>query len=65
MAFDDPDLAVVLGAVQDFLAGGKRLRPAFAYWGWRGRRKAPTTRGDLRGGGPGAAPGERPRSTTT
>ncbi len=35
MAFDDPDLAVVLGAVQDFVAGGKRLRPAFCYWGWR------------------------------
>src|SRR5215813_11761752 len=22
-------------AVADFLAGGKRLRPAFCYWGWR------------------------------
>ncbi|MEI2726712.1 MAG: polyprenyl synthetase family protein [Verrucomicrobiota bacterium] len=25
-------------------AGGKRLRPAFCYWGWRGGRRAPTTR---------------------
>ncbi|WP_407938156.1 polyprenyl synthetase family protein [Motilibacter rhizosphaerae] len=32
-----PDLAPVMGTVQDFLLdGGKRLRPAFAYWGWRG-----------------------------
>lgn len=23
-------------ALTEFLAGGKRLRPAFAYWGWRG-----------------------------
>ena len=23
-------------AVRDLLAGGKRLRPAFCYWGWRG-----------------------------
>lgn len=31
------DLAVVGDAVSDFvLAGGKRLRPAFCYWGWRG-----------------------------
>ena len=24
------------GAVSDLLSGGKRLRPAFCYWGWRG-----------------------------
>jgi geranylgeranyl diphosphate synthase type I len=31
------DLAPVLQAGKDFLLdGGKRLRPAFAYWGWRG-----------------------------
>jgi geranylgeranyl diphosphate synthase type I len=25
-----------LEALEDLLAGGKRLRPAFCYWGWRG-----------------------------
>lgn len=31
------DLNPVSTAVRDFvLVGGKRLRPAFAYWGWRG-----------------------------
>ncbi|MEO3858043.1 polyprenyl synthetase family protein [Acrocarpospora sp. B8E8] len=34
-AFDDPDLIAVMSAAEDFLAGGKRLRPAFCYWGWR------------------------------
>ncbi|HZJ71155.1 MAG TPA: polyprenyl synthetase family protein, partial [Planctomycetota bacterium] len=23
-------------AVRELLGGGKRLRPAFGYWGWRG-----------------------------
>ena len=33
----DPALAEVADAVDDFvLGGGKRLRPAFAYWGYRG-----------------------------
>ncbi|GAA1508880.1 polyprenyl synthetase family protein [Sphaerisporangium rubeum] len=31
-----PELAPLLSAAKDFLAGGKRLRPAFCYWGWRG-----------------------------
>ena len=31
-----PQLAPVAAAVRDFLRGGKRLRPAFCYWGWRG-----------------------------
>jgi len=32
-----PDLELVTGAASDFLLeGGKRLRPAFCYWGWRG-----------------------------
>ncbi|GAA5053223.1 geranylgeranyl diphosphate synthase type I [Thermocatellispora tengchongensis] len=31
----DPDLAPLLQAADEFLAGGKRLRPAFCYWGWR------------------------------
>jgi geranylgeranyl diphosphate synthase type I len=29
------DLAVFADALRDLLAGGKRLRPAFCYWGWR------------------------------
>jgi geranylgeranyl diphosphate synthase, type I len=31
-----PDLAPLMDAVSDLLRGGKRLRPAFCYWGWRG-----------------------------
>ena len=29
------DLLPCLQAMQELLAGGKRLRPAFCYWGWR------------------------------
>lgn len=29
------DLDPVLAAIEAMLSGGKRLRPAFAYWGWR------------------------------
>ncbi|HEY7323852.1 MAG TPA: polyprenyl synthetase family protein [Streptosporangiaceae bacterium] len=29
------DLEPCLAAIGDLLAGGKRLRPAFCYWGWR------------------------------
>jgi geranylgeranyl diphosphate synthase type I len=32
----DADLAPMLSALEALLAGGKRLRPAFCYWGWRG-----------------------------
>src|SRR6185312_3858639 len=33
----DPDLATLAVAVSHaVLAGGKRLRPTFGYWGWRG-----------------------------
>jgi len=31
----DNGLAPGLDAISDLLAGGKRLRPAFCYWGWR------------------------------
>ncbi|MFE9421848.1 polyprenyl synthetase family protein [Kitasatospora sp. NPDC006697] len=32
-----PDLVAAADALRDFLLdGGKRLRPAFCYWGWRG-----------------------------
>ncbi len=30
------ELLPAIDAVTDVLAGGKRLRPAFCYWGWRG-----------------------------
>jgi geranylgeranyl diphosphate synthase type I len=32
----DPSLVPVAEEVRALAAGGKRLRPAFAYWGWRG-----------------------------
>jgi geranylgeranyl diphosphate synthase type I len=31
-----PDLALLLDAAGELLRGGKRLRAAFCYWGWRG-----------------------------
>ncbi|MEV4219666.1 polyprenyl synthetase family protein [Nonomuraea sp. NPDC049725] len=31
----DPDLEPLRTAADELLAGGKRLRPAFCYWGWR------------------------------
>lgn len=31
-----PDLAPLVSAAGDLTRGGKRLRPAFCYWGWRG-----------------------------
>jgi geranylgeranyl diphosphate synthase type I len=31
-----PDCAPMVEAVADLVRGGKRLRPAFCYWGWRG-----------------------------
>ena len=30
------EMEPLVSALRDLLAGGKRLRPAFAYWGWRG-----------------------------
>ena len=30
------DLSPLMEALADLLRGGKRLRPAFCYWGWRG-----------------------------
>jgi geranylgeranyl diphosphate synthase, type I len=32
----DPALGAVVDEVRAMVGGGKRLRPAFAYWGWRG-----------------------------
>ena len=35
-AYIGGDYGVFIAALEDFvLGGGKRLRPAFAYWGWR------------------------------
>ena len=35
-AYIGSDYATLIAALEDFvLSGGKRLRPAFAYWGWR------------------------------
>lgn len=35
-AYIGSDYAALTGALEEFvLRGGKRLRPAFAYWGWR------------------------------
>jgi geranylgeranyl diphosphate synthase, type I len=31
-----PQLLVLVDAAADLVAGGKRLRPAFCYWGWHG-----------------------------
>ena len=38
LAAMDPSLAPVVDEVCALAEGGKRLRPAFAYWGWRGAR---------------------------
>jgi geranylgeranyl diphosphate synthase type I len=37
-----PDLGPVHALAVDYLAGGKRLRPAFCYWGWRATGAPPT-----------------------
>jgi len=44
-----PDLAEVHAAATDLLAGGKRLRPAFLYWGWRAAGGAVTAGADEAG----------------
>ena len=36
LAAMDPRLTPVVDEVCELAEGGKRLRPAFAYWGWRG-----------------------------
>lgn len=33
---ESSDLLPLVDAAADLIAGGKRLRPAFCYWGWRG-----------------------------
>jgi geranylgeranyl diphosphate synthase type I len=36
LAAVSPELEPMVDALTALLAGGKRLRPAFCYWGWRG-----------------------------
>jgi geranylgeranyl diphosphate synthase, type I len=36
-----PQVGPLLGTIRGLLAGGKRLRAAFCYWGWRGAAGAP------------------------
>lgn len=36
------DLQPMITSISALMAGGKRLRPAFAYWGWRGAGGADT-----------------------
>ena len=43
LAAMDTTLAPVVDEVAALAAGGKRLRPAFAYWGWRGASEAGRT----------------------
>ena len=38
LAAMDATLVPLVDEVRALAAGGKRLRPAFAYWGWRGAR---------------------------
>lgn len=38
LAAMDAALTPMVDEVRAFASGGKRLRPAFAYWGWRGAR---------------------------
>jgi geranylgeranyl diphosphate synthase, type I len=40
LAAISPELLPWLDAIEELLAGGKRLRPAFCYWGWRAARGA-------------------------
>jgi geranylgeranyl diphosphate synthase, type I len=42
LAAMDPSLGPVVDEVCAVAEGGKRLRPAFAYWGWRGARNQAT-----------------------
>ena len=35
LALISPDLAPLMDSLVSLMSGGKRLRPAFCYWGWR------------------------------
>jgi len=51
------DLAPVIAALREFLEGGKRMRPAFCYWGWRAA--GGDHGGDYGDGNGGVAEGDR------
>ena len=44
-----PDLTEPAAALREFLDGGKRMRPAFCYWGWRAAGGAEGTDDELDG----------------
>ncbi len=46
LAAMDASLAPVVDEVCALAGGGKRLRPAFAYWGWRGAKNGASTEDD-------------------
>lgn len=43
----DTDLVEAAAALREFLDGGKRMRPAFCYWGWRAAGGAETADADV------------------
>src|SRR5215208_1518404 len=46
-AYIGSDYAEMIAALEEFvLRGGKRMRPAFAYWGWRAVAEPPNERVD-------------------
>jgi geranylgeranyl diphosphate synthase type I len=51
------ELLPAIDAVADTLAGGKRLRAAFCYWGWRGAGRTDAGNGADRDGKPGTGSG--------
>ena len=58
-----PELGEMTDALAALLAGGKRVRPAFAYWGWRAAGGGPAGEGGggrARGAGGGLGAPARP-----
>ena len=56
----DADLLEAAAALREFLDGGKRMRPAFCYWGWRaagGASANASARNSVGGGGGDGAAG--------
>src|SRR5690625_2317068 len=43
-----PELAPLVDAAQAYVSGGKHLRPAFCYWGWRAAGGDPDSAGIVR-----------------
>lgn len=42
-----PELRPLVESAAELLSGGKRLRPAFCYWGWRGVLRGPSRSDDV------------------